>query len=812
MQHVIPALAGAPDGAPEHSRVLMQRLAASAMRLARADGAYVEEVDPVRGHAEVVAVAGMGAPLLGTRVPLPGSLAEEATVGGEPQVVESASLERRPIGEVVAGACGACTALVAPLVSGGSALGALVLLRGAEKALFSPEEVESVGAAAEMGALALRSLAQERRYRTLYEDNPSIYFTVDEGETIVGVNRFGAEYLGYTPEELVGLPVLRVVWPEDHARFREHVAGCLADPDRVHRLEFRKLHRSGSQIWVRETLRGVRDAHGRMLVLTVCEDITERIRTEEALRFDRAVLRAQSEALADGLLVVSPDGRLLSYNQSFIRVWGLPEEVVRSGLDEEALRWAAEQTVDPPAFRERVAYLYAHPDEVSHDEVVLRDGRVFDRYGGPVKGADGEYYGYLWFFREVTARRRAEEAQRFLAEAGHVLASSLDYETTLRSLAGLAVPRLADWCVVDLCGEGEIRRMAVAHADPARAETAREYQRRFPPDPDAEAGVAKVIRTGEPSLLPEIPDSLLEAIARDGEQLAMLREMGLRSAMIVPLVARGRVLGAITLVAAESGRRFDERDLELARMLAERAALSVDKARLYRTAQDASKLRDEVLSIVSHDLRNPLGTILTSVSFVPEILPNAPPAVARQLQIIRRQAEQANRLIQDLLDVSRMEAGRLPIDPESADARFLVLEACESSRPLAEGRGLRLECAAVAGLPRVRADRDRVLQAFGNLIGNAVKFTPARGTITVGAEPGEGEVHFSVSDTGAGIRDEDLPHLFDRFYQARQTRRGGAGLGLAIVKGIVEAHGGRVRVESRVGEGSTFHFTLPAEP
>jgi signal transduction histidine kinase len=354
--------------------------------------------------------------------------------------------------------------------------------------------------------------------------------------------------------------------------------------------------------------------------------------------------------------------------------------------------------------------------------------------------------------------------------------------------------------------------VAVVHADPGKAELAAEYQRLYPPDPRSAEAAPGVIRTGRAVLLAEISDEALMRFARDEVHLAMLRELGFASGIVVPLRIDDRVTGAVTLIAAESRRRFGAHELRLAEMLAEWAALSVDKARAYEVATEASRTRDEVLSVVSHDLRNPIGTILTSAAFIPDLAPDLPAPVLRQLGIIRRQAEAANRLIQDLLDVSRIEGGRLPLDVAPLAPRLLLQEAMETLRPLAAPRGLRLLCETGDGLPEVCADRDRLLQAFGNLVGNALRYTPEGGAVTLRADACEGEVCFSVTDTGEGIRAEDLPHLFDRFYQARQKRRGGAGLGLAIVKGIVESHGGRIWVDSTPGQGTTFTFAVPAVP
>ena len=238
-------------------------------------------------------------------------------------------------------------------------------------------------------------------------------------------------------------------------------------------------------------------------------------------------------------------------------------------------------------------------------------------------------------------------------------------------------------------------------------------------------------------------------------------------------------------------------------------SLSLALRERVEAAEDATRTRDEVLALVSHDLRNPLNLVLTSATLLRDRLEELGPKEEKQLGMIHRAAGQMNRLIQDLLDVSGLEAGHLSIDPSSHAVAPLIREACAVQEHVAEGKGIAVSCDAAPDLPEVHADGERILQVLGNLIGNALKFTDEGGRVGVRAVAAGEDVQFSVTDTGMGITEEDLPHVFDRFWQARRTGAGGAGLGLAIAAGIVEAHGGRMWVESEVERGSTFHFTLP---
>jgi signal transduction histidine kinase len=322
-----------------------------------------------------------------------------------------------------------------------------------------------------------------------------------------------------------------------------------------------------------------------------------------------------------------------------------------------------------------------------------------------------------------------------------------------------------------------------------------------------------VLETGQPELIESVSDAFIEAIAADDEHLRILRTAGLTSLLVVPLVARRRTLGAFALASSDPARPYTADDRLLADELGRRAALAVDNSRLYRQARDAIAARDEVLSVVSHDLGNPLSAIRVSARVLDRLLQDGRPAeAAQQLDGVRTAVTQMERLIRDLLEVRRIEAGRLKLvrRPESVVA--LVEEAGRSLRSVAEEQGVRIECDVDPGVPAtIRVDADRVRQIFSNLIGNALKFTPTGGRVTVGAAPAPGGVEFWVRDTGPGMDAGDLEHVFDRFWQARQQGSHGIGLGLSIAKGMTEAHGGEVRVESEEGRGSRFCFFLPLD-
>ncbi|WP_242038774.1 response regulator [Anabaena lutea] len=423
----------------------------------------------------------------------------------------------------------------------------------------------------------------------------------------------------------------------------------------------------------------------------------------------------------------------------------------------------------------------------------------------------------------ITNRKRSEEALQLLAQAGAVLNSSLDYEKTLANVADLTVPSLADWCVLDVLEEDDsMRRFAVVHQDPAKVELARELQRRYPINPNTPHGVTNVLRTKQSEIYPIITDEQLVVSASDAEHLHILRELGLKSAMIVPLLARGRILGVLTLIASESGRTYNSFDLSIAEELATRAALAIDNGRLYlvaqrdrTTAETASRLKDEFLATLSHELRTPLNAILGWSQMLLNKISNSSTS-RRALETIVRNAKAQTQIVEDILDVSQIIRGKLPLQVVPVDLVPIIKTVIISLHPAITAKAIHLEVHLNLVEGKVLGDAARLQQIFWNLLSNAVKFTPQSGDILVQLAQVDTEAHIIVQDTGIGISAEFLPFVFDRFRQADgSTTRfyGGLGLGLAIVRHLAELHGGTVEAASLgEGQGATFTVKLPLMP
>jgi PAS domain S-box-containing protein len=569
--------------------------------------------------------------------------------------------------------------------------------------------------------------------------------------------------------------------------------------------------------------------HLTTLIAEYLNQFTRRIAAQDALQRTSARHAALLDAALDCVISIDAAGCVLDWNNASERTFGYSR-------DEAAGRDVADLVVPPhlrQAHREGlVRHLRTGQRRIIgrriEIEAIRRDGTLFpvELTISQVEGASPPLF--TAFIRDITAVKEAERerarllaevtragrTQRFLAEASRQLTASLDYEATLARSAELAVPALADWCAVDLVEDGKLRRVSVAHVHAEKADLVRDLARRYPLDPAAPHGPPVVVRTGRTQLRAEVPDSLLVQIARDEEHLSMLRMLGIRSYVSTPIIHRGSVFGVISFVSAESGLVYGEADVLVAEELAARAATAIENARLYREAQAAARYRENVLAVVSHDLRSPLGAIMMSAEALELTLPDeVPPTVRRALATIHRASHQMERLIGDLLDTASIHAGRLSIEPQSTNAFELLCEAIDSHEPMAREAGVRLGRDFEATREAVvLCDRERILQALSNLLGNAIKFTDPGGSVRLTAHIAEDEARFSVSDTGTGISNHELEHVFQPYWTRERQRRHGVGLGLYITKGIIEAHGGHIAFDTELGVGTVFRFTLPLYP
>jgi signal transduction histidine kinase len=417
--------------------------------------------------------------------------------------------------------------------------------------------------------------------------------------------------------------------------------------------------------------------------------------------------------------------------------------------------------------------------------------------------------------RDITAEKLLQQNLTFLAEASKALSTSLDLKRTLGEITALAVPRIADWCAVDMVNaDGGVDLLALAHVDPEKVRWATELRKREPVDMTAESGTSRVLRTGRSEFYPVITDEMLVAAAKDERGLELIRSIGFSSAMVVPLLVSGRAMGVITFVAAESGRHYTPADLAMAEELASRAALAIENSRLFAESQKAVALRDDFISAASHELRTPV----TSLKVYTEVLlrqarKRGDEQAERHLTRMNSQIDKLTMLIGDLLDVSKFEAGKLSFRSEPVDMNAMADEVIESIQATAEQHRIMLEgCVSRA----VQGDKDRLGQVLTNLLTNAIKYSPDADQVIVRLSEDGQSAAIEVQDFGIGIDSEHQSLIFERFYRATSPDEKtfpGLGIGLYLSHQIVQRHGGTMEVKSERGQGSVFRFTTPfAEP
>jgi PAS domain S-box-containing protein len=664
---------------------------------------------------------------------------------------------------------------------------------------------------------ARRARGEERRQReqlhvTLSSIGDAVIVT-DSSGVVTFMNPVAAALTGWEPAEAAVQPlgrVFRVINEQTRQPVEDPVSMVLREGVVVGLANHSVLlTRDGREVPVDDSGAPIRGEGGAIAgVVLVFRDVTEARRAVEA----RLHLAAIVESSDDAIISTNLDGTITSWNEGAERLYGYTaREIVGKPLASLA---PPDHPDEIPSLLERIK-----PGErVEHFETVRvrKDGSRVDvsLTISPVRNAEGKVVGVSKIARDITERKRTEAALRFLAGAGKLLGELLGVPSTLRKVAGLAVPHFADWCVVDtLEADGSLRRVTVAHADPAKVELARDLARRFPGRPTGPHGPAHVVRTGQPELLSEIPDAVLVAAARDEEHLRALRGVGIRSSISVPLAARGRMLGVLTFLTAESGRRYGPADLRLAEDLAQRAAIAVENARLYGALREADRLKDEFLAMLAHELRNPLAPIRNALHIMR--MPGADRGMVGQVrEMAERQVQHMARLLDDLLDVSRISRGRIELRKEAVDVAAVVNRSVEALRSLHEERRHELTISLPPGPLRVEADPTRLEQVLTNLLNNAAKYTDPGGRVWLTAERDGAEVVLRVRDTGIGIAPEMLPKVFELFVQAERRldrSQGGIGIGLTLVKKLVELHGGRVEASSGgPGRGSEFVVRLPA--
>jgi PAS domain S-box-containing protein len=538
----------------------------------------------------------------------------------------------------------------------------------------------------------------------------------------------------------------------------------------------------------------------------------ERERGETALRESEAVYEAIFKRAPVGIAHTATDGRWLRVNDKFCHLIGYSSDEIlklrfqdvtcHDDLESDLAARAKMLGGELESYRREKRYI-RKDGKLIWVTVTVSLARTF---------SDREPH-FITVVEDITEWKLDQERRQFLTVASEALLSSFDCEATLGTVARLALPMLADWCVVDVTVDDVAsKELVVAHADPDKVELVRQLRRRLFDDPATSP--SKVLRTRESELNVVVRGSLVAGRMLDADALEAVDKVGLESSMVVPLVARGHVLGTITLARGDRGRRYGAADLAMAEDLAHRVAFALDNARLYRDAQAAIRARDEFLSIASHELRTPITTLQLQADGFLRRLEGAssdapsPEGLRLQLQRSRKQLGRLAGLVDDLLDVSRISGGVLRLSEQHMDLRELIDEVVARFGEAAR----RAECEI-----RIFAERDvtgrwdpgRLDQVLTNLLSNALKFAPGQ-PIEVMVEVHADRARLGVSDHGPGIASKDQERIFDRFERTEVAHNlGGLGLGLWIAREIVRAHGGEIVVDSAPGAGAAFWIELP---
>lgn len=723
----------------------------------------------------------------------------------------------------------------------------------------STDEPETNGPGAERTSLRETGPVDvgEQRFRALADATPQIVWTLDLEGGVIYLNHQGREYFGLEQDweafswgpmiDGDDIQVVRDVWK------------VAQETGTMFEAEFRLKRHDGEYRWHLGRALPVYEDGEITHWCGTSTDIHDLKAAHQVLEERERLFRTMADT-APVLIWRSDESKEFTYvNQGWLNFRG------RSAEDEIGFGWT--EGLHPEDY-DRYLRTYSEAFERRvpfRMEFRLRrhDGQyrwILD-HGAPAHSADGAFSGYIGSCIDIDERRRLEDQVRFLAEASPILTSSLEYETTLQSVARLIVPKLADWCAIDMVmPSGQTELLAVTHVDPDKVDLGRELRRRYPTDMSASTGVPQVIRTGESELYPEITDEMLRATARDEEFLDIVRSIGFRSALIVPLKARGHTLGAMTLVWSESDRLYSESDLRFAEELARRAAIVVDNARLYRQAKEArdefeklnqslevhvalrteelrtanESLREEIeerrraqqalaranslleqrnrelqdfAHVASHDLQEPLRKIVSFSSLLDEEFGEGLQDGRRYVTRIQDSAERMTILIQDLLEFSRIATrgeafrklglGRI-VEEVLGDLELRITET-----------GGRVD---IGEMCAVEADPVQMRQLFQNLIGNALKFhrEGVPPIVQIRTQINGSGCTVEVEDNGIGFDEVFLERIFSPFQ--RLHGRGsfpGTGMGLAICRRIAERHGGSITARSREDHGSTFVVLLP---
>lgn len=653
------------------------------------------------------------------------------------------------------------------------------------------EEVEERTQAQE----ALRE-SDERLRSILINSMDGIILTDSDGK-ISMINQAATDMLGYSQDELRNSNIAALIDKNDY-RYKEAVHS------KKHQGKFRgeliMIGKRGNRIDVEVTFAVFKDEQNKYWNAIFVRDITSRKEAEKMQERLSTIL----ESTNDYVWIADADGRMLYINQAAKHIMGLENP----GTDTYVSNIFPDETVEK-ILTTALPFALEHGSWSGESMILTRDQGYIPV--SQVLLAHKDEYGVLSYFstimRDIRKSKSVEDNQRFLAEASKLL-NILEYEKVMQDLVKEVVSRFADFCYIDLIEGSEVRRIAIASTK-SLPDTGIDRVKSYSINDKKPVGMIKVLQTGKSELVPQVTDAWLRAMSLSSEHFRSLKAMKLHSIMIVPLLLRSKTIGVMFFGSNNVRKSYNYEDLVVAEELGIRVSMAVENASLYKEAQQATLARDEVLRIVAHDLRNPISAIRLTTEILLKTLPENLVNERKKQEMILKSADRANRLIQDLLDVARIEVGQLSIEKSKCSISDLIHEISEFHRPFAEEKKIHFSLDVARNLPEVKLDRSRMFQVFSNLLGNALKFTPSGGSVLLHVELIHDAIKFCVEDTGSGIPEDQLDRIFESFWQAQKGTREGAGLELPITKGIVEAHGGKIWAESKINQGTKIIITIP---
>ncbi|HUR33093.1 MAG TPA: PAS domain S-box protein [Vicinamibacterales bacterium] len=704
------------------------------------------------------------------------------------------------------------------------------------------------------------SIIQALRLAAIVEGSDDAIISKDVNGIIMSWNAAAERLFGYSAAEVIGQSI-RTIIPADRQSEEDLVLGRIRRGERVDHFETQRCRRNGECFDVSITVSPIRTPDGTIVGASkIARDISERKRTERALaelRAEQADLRRRLSAIIESASALLMSPRLDDVIAAILVVSRqvLPSDGVAVWrLDAGQWRIAASHGVSERFVGSAVGAV--GPRERLTDDLIEIESIDDERLGGRRAAYDAEgivamlvvplqvgadlQAAISFFYRSVhqfkgveresasglgrlasavivtaqmyeSQRRRRLESE-FIADASAILVSALDFRDILTRLAESAVPRLADWFAVHLQIEaGVLEQVALATQDQDRRDSLETFARLPADDQDDAFSIDRVVQTGAAVLIERWPQEADPGLAP--RRVAAAARAGVESLIVVPLVAHGRTLGAVTLGSFSAMHSFGVADLRFAQDLAYRVALSIDNIQSYEEARTANRLKDEFLANLSHELRTPLNAI---VGYAQMLRKGALPEdrKVRAYAVLDKNASALTQIVEDVLDVSRIMSGKIRLQLRPVTLSPIVMQSIETVQPGADAKGVEIAVESADHDAAVAADADRLQQVFWNLLSNAVKFTPRGGRITIRVTKLEAACEVWVADNGAGVDPKFLPHIFERFRQADSRfgrEHGGLGLGLAIARQIVEMHGGTITAESAgLGHGAAFRVLLPA--